>query len=187
MEPLETITDEEIARRIQKGESSLFGVIIERYEQKLTRYGRKFLPRDEQIEDIVQDVFIKTYQYIKGFDTTRKFSSWIYRIAHNAFINEIKKSHRLPQLMPDFDILVSHTVYEDPAAEKRDIADIRAQLEQSLDKISPNYKEILLLRYFEDMEYKDIAEILQIPLGTVSVRIQRAKQALKESYLKLHP
>lgn len=176
------ISDEIIVDRIRAGESDLFGVLMERYEQKLTRYGRKFLARDEQIEDIVQDVFIKAYQHLNGYDASRPFSPWIYRIAHNTFINEIKKVQSRPQLMPDFDILVSHTVYDDPAESERERSDMRLELERGLKLIPDKYREILLLRYFENMEYRDIADILQIPLGTVSVRIQRAKQALKKSF-----
>lgn len=176
------VTDEVLIERIRGGEADLFGIIMQRYEPKLTRYGRKFLVRAEHIEDVVQDVFIKTYQHLYSYDISRAFSPWIYRIAHNLFINEIKKSRTRPQLLPDFDLLVSHTVYEDPAEGERERADIRKELESCLSILSDNYREILLLRYYENMDYKDIADVLQVPLGTVSVRIQRAKLALKKHY-----
>ena len=64
---------------------------MDRYQAKLLRYGRRFLAQDDHIVDVVQDVFIKTYENIQSFDATRKFSPWIYRIAHNAFVNEIRQ------------------------------------------------------------------------------------------------
>ena len=83
------LTDEEIAEMIQKGNSKFFESLIKRYEAKMTRYARKFLSNYHDIEDLVQNIFIKVYVNIKSFNTSRKFSPWIYRIAHNEFINAI--------------------------------------------------------------------------------------------------
>lgn|GEM_PF-128611 len=173
-------TDEAIATRVQGGESELFGMLMERYESKLVRYGRKFLSNPDNIDDIVQDVFISAYQNIKSFDAARRFSPWIYRIAHNAYVNALKKNSRMPITLFDFDALVSHTPYEDPAEFVREQKDIRTMLDDCMDKIPAKYKEILLLRYFEDMDYKEIADILSIPVGTVSIRLKRGREALKK-------
>jgi len=86
--------DEEIAKQVQLKNIELFGVLISRYEEKIKRYGRKFLSEKEDIEDIVQKIFIKAYRNIQSFDSKRKFSSWLYRIAHNEFVNELKKKKR---------------------------------------------------------------------------------------------
>ena len=75
------MTDEEIALRVQRGDADAYGTLIERYQAKLMRYARKFLVDSEDATDIVQDIFIKTYENIQSFDATRRFSPWIYRIA----------------------------------------------------------------------------------------------------------
>ncbi|MHA1211225.1 MAG: RNA polymerase sigma factor, partial [Candidatus Heimdallarchaeota archaeon] len=98
-------TDEEIARLVQSGNIDIFGEIVNRYEEKIKRYGRKFLSGIQDIEDIVQDVFLKTYENIQSFDTKRKFSSWIYRIAHNEFVNALKKHKKKPLPLFELDIL----------------------------------------------------------------------------------
>ena len=172
------ITDEEIATRVQKGETDAFGMIVDRYEEKLLRYGRKFLSRTEDIEDIVQDVFLSAYRNIQSFDASLRFSPWIYRIAHNAFVNALRQWKRGPIFM-DFDTLLSHEVYEDSAADEREQKEIRTLLDTGLEYLSPKYREVLVLHYFEDMPYKDIADVLQIPIGTVSIRVRRAKEALR--------
>ncbi len=154
---------------------------MRRYEAKLSRYGTKFLSSPDNIEDIVQDVFVKAYHNIQSFDTGRRFSPWIYRIAHNAYVNALRSKSRLPITLPDFDTFVSHTVYEDPAELERERVDIKQMIDASLEKIPAKYKEILLLRYYEEMDYKEIADVLEVPMGTVSVRIKRAKNALKEA------
>lgn len=181
-EPNTALSDEEIAKRVQGGDQELFGTLMERYEAKLSRYGQKFLASPDNIDDIVQDVFISAFQNINSFDISRRFSPWIYRIAHNAYVNALKKNSRMPISLFDFDALVSHTVYEDPAELERERKDIKQMIESSLSKVPAKYKEVLLLRYFEDMDYKEIAEILEIPIGTVSIRIMRARDALKKAW-----
>jgi RNA polymerase sigma-70 factor (ECF subfamily) len=176
------LTDEEIAARVQGNEPELFGILMERYEPKLSRYGRKFLSNPDNIEDIVQDVFISAFQNIQSFDVSRRFSPWIYRIAHNAYVNALKKNSRMPVTLFDFDALVSHTVYEDPTELEREQKEIKEMIEASLENVSPKYKEVLLLRYYEDMDYKAIADVLEVPIGTVSIRLKRAREALKKAW-----
>jgi RNA polymerase sigma-70 factor (ECF subfamily) len=175
--------DEEIAHKVQQGDRELFGVLVERYEEKLLRYGRKFLARQEDMEDIVQDVFLSAYQNIQSFDHTLSFSPWIYRIAHNAYVNALRKHERGPLLI-DFDTLISHPAYEDPAENEREQRDMRADIERGLEFVRPKYREVLALHYFEDLAYKDIAEVLGVPVGTVGIRLKRAKEALKEALEK---
>lgn len=172
-------TDEEIASRVQSGDLEGFGMLVDRYERKLYRYGAKFLSRTEDIEDIVQDILISAYRNIQSFDSSQRFSPWIYRVAHNAFVNALRQNKRGPVFM-DFDTLISHQVYEDPHESEREQKDMRALLDRGLEYLQPKYKEVLVLHYFEDMPYKDIAEVLQVPLGTVSIRIRRAKELLRE-------
>lgn len=175
-------SDESIALRVQKGETDAYGELVARYEAKLLRFGRKFLARDEDRQDIVQDVFISAYQNIQSFDTAQRFSPWIYRIAHNAFVNELRKNGHRPFLLFDFDTIIPHAVYEDPAESEREQKDMRTYLEKGLGNISSKYREVLILHYFEDMAYKDIADILQVPQGTVGIRLKRAKDALRAEF-----
>lgn len=173
------LRDEEIAARLQAGDIDIFGVLVDRYEQKLLRYGTKFISRGEDIEDIVQDVFISAYRNIQGFDASLRFSPWIYRIAHNAFVNHLRKDKHGPVDI-DFDTLIAHEAAPDSAESERDLKEIRAMLDTGLGKLKPKYREILVLHYYEEMPYKDIADVLQIPMGTVGIRMRRAKEALRE-------
>ncbi len=174
--------DEVIAEKVQGGDSELFGILIERYETKLLRYGRKFLANPDDIVDIVQEVFISAYQHIQSFDTAHKFSPWVYRIAHNAFVNGLRKHSRNPLLFVDFDTFLAHPVYEDPKDKEREQEEMKVLIEMGLELIAPKYREILILYYLEEMPYKDIAEVLQVPVGTVGIRAKRAKEALRAVY-----
>jgi RNA polymerase sigma-70 factor (ECF subfamily) len=180
------LCDEELAQCVKRGEKDAFGALVERYETKLLRYGNKFLSDGEDVKDIVQEVFMRVYQNIQSFDGTQKFSPWIYRIAHNAFVNGLKKKSRNPFVFLDFDALLAHTVYKDAVEDEREQKEMRAMIDMGLNAISQKYKEILILHYLEDIPYKEIADILQIPVGTVGIRLRRAKSALKDAYKKMN-
>ena len=175
-------TDEQIAQRIQQGESDLFGELVERYQSKLMRYARKFLADSDDSKDIVQDIFIKTYQNIQSFDTSRKFSPWIYRIAHNEFVNALKKRAAQRTIFTfDIDTILPHLAATDTADSAALERDLRTSLEEHLDKLDAKYREPLILYYLESLDYKDISDILQIPVSTVGVRLARGRSMLQKA------
>lgn len=177
-------TDEELAAQVQNGDDAALGMLIDRYQPKLTRYGRRFLSSTDHIDDVVQDVFIKTYENIKSFETTRRFSPWIYRIAHNAFVNVLRKRSRESLVELNLDTLITHPVGEDPI-EKKEREHIHTLIERGIETLSPAYREIIILYYLEDLSYIEIADVLRVPVGTVGVRLKRARTMLKESVEKL--
>ncbi len=176
--PEQEPTDEQVVARIQNGEAEMFEVVVARYEPKLKRYASKFIKSHTDTEDLLQDVFIKAYRNIQSFDTSRKFSSWIYRIAHNEFINFIKKRRIETVPIFDTDIIIP---YRQNFNEELDRADVKKILDQSLDKLDLKYSEPILLYYLEEFSYQEISDILHIPIATVGVRISRGKKILQES------
>jgi len=175
-------TDEAIAIRVQQGQQEAFGELIRRYSAKLSRYARKFLFDTEDAQDVIQDVFIKAYENIQSFDASRRFSPWIYRIAHNEFVNALKKRQASRTVFAfDIDTLVPHLASTDTADSAALERDVRAAIENHLETIAPKYKEPLILYYLEDMDYKEISDILQIPVSTVGVRLARARRMLQEA------
>jgi RNA polymerase sigma-70 factor (ECF subfamily) len=181
MDDTDRLTDEALARLVQEGDVERFGELVQRYQAKLLRYGRRFLAGREDIEDIVQDVFLKAYGNIQGFDPTRSFSSWVYRIAHNAFVNKLRMNSKARFLLGDIDTLIAHPTYEEPAIAHRDEEIMREAVREGLGSLPPLYSEVLILYYLEELSYKDIAEVLHIPVGTVGIRISRAKKLLKDA------
>jgi RNA polymerase sigma-70 factor, ECF subfamily len=179
---MDPITDEAYAIKVQKGDTEAFGVLVERYQEKLLRYGRKFLSAREDIEDIVQDVFVNAYRHMKSFDASQRFSPWIYRIAHNAFIDGLKEKTRNPFTLMDFDTLVALPTKDESVEKERDQKEMRSMIDSGLDKLSPKYREALILYYLEELTYKEISDVVQVPMGTVSARVKRAKEELKKIY-----
>ncbi len=174
-------TDEAIAQLVQQGSIQAFGELVERYEEKMMRYARRFLFQGTDAEDIVQDVFLKAYKHIQSFDTERKFSSWLYRIAHNEMINRIKKKGKEPIPFFDPDTLFPHPVAQEQTDKDVQEKELKAMIEKGLNHLDPKYREPLVLYYFEDQSYQEISEILRIPTSTVGVRIRRGKQQLHKT------
>lgn len=174
-------SDEMLVEAVQNGDSELFGVLIERYQEKITRYGKRFLYQYEDVEDAVQDVFLKAYTNIQSFNLDNKFSPWIYRIAHNTFIDCIKKrgKENVPTVDPDI-FFGNLRAEENPERELIDVEDEQA-LRQAIEELPPKYREPIILFFYEEKDYKDIGEIMHIPSSTVGVRIRRAKEKIKQS------
>jgi RNA polymerase sigma-70 factor (ECF subfamily) len=186
MEAFTDMTDEAIVREIQNGNNMLLGMIIDRYQKKLTRYIAKFTSNTDTIDDLVQDVFIKCYTNIQSFDTNQKFSSWIYRIAHNESVNFLKKKKSLPfswfstnNLIPD---IRSDEVIEDTVITN----ETRQQVERVLSQLPEHHREILVLYFFEELSYNEISDILRIPISSVGVKINRAKKTLAPLLVDIH-
>jgi len=179
------LTDEKIAKIVQSGEIECFCILVERYEEKIMRYARKFLFQCEDAEDLVQEVFLKAYVNIQSFDSARKFSPWLYRIAHNKFINEIKKKSKEPLPFFNFDILLPNLISKEDADKDLDQKELCQILKKCLNKLDPKYREPIVLYYFEELSYKDIADVLHIPVVTVGVRLRRSKIIMRSIYQKL--
>jgi len=178
---MQEISDEIIVGRVQGGDVDEFASLMDRYEKKITRYGKKFLSQPDDIKDIVQEIFTKAYVNIKSFDCKRKFSPWIYRIAHNEFVNALKKKKSEKLAFVDFDLFFPHPAAKETADSDIERADLRRLLDDYIGKLPVKYREPLILYYFEEMGYREIADVLRLPVSTVGVRLQRGKALLKDN------
>lgn len=160
-------TDEQLAVKVQKGDVEGFNVLLSRYHQKILRYGNKFLLGPQDIEDVTQEIFLKAYRYINSFDVSRKFSPWLYRIAHNEFINVGKKRKGENVDFFDFDSFFPHPHATEDVQKDLNDQEVKTMLESFLNKLPAKYREPLVLYYLQDLDYKDIGEILHIPVATV--------------------
>jgi len=186
MQDFETRTDEELARMTQEGNTAAFGTLVERYEARLSRYGHKFLSVEEDIEDMLQEIYIRAYRNIQSFDTKQRFSPWIYRIAHNTFVNELRRKSRAPFFTVDFDSFLAHPLAAEKTEQASEDREMKEMVEKGLANVPPKYREVLILFYQEELSYQEIADVLQVPLGTVSVRLKRAKEALAKAYATMN-
>lgn len=175
MRGLAHLSDSEVIEIVRNKNNEAYAEIIKRYQTKLMRYAN-YLVNDWQLAaDIVQEGFIKAYINLHGFDTKRNFSSWIYRIVHNEAVNALSKRQKQISFSPDFEYDSGIDLEDNLIRE-----DLIRYARHCLGKIPVIYREPLSLFYLEEKTYEEISDILRIPIGTVSARINRAKVMLKK-------
>ena len=175
-------TDEEIVGEAFVRKDA-FGVLVERYQAPLSRYIRRLgILRREDVEDVLQNVFLKAYRNLNGFDRDLKFSTWIYRIAHNEAMSFFGSRSVRPEgyVIDDGEHVLDGLRSSLDVAYGAERALNSTQLSRALSSLEPKYRDVLVLRYFEEREYADISDILQIPMGTVATLLNRAKKRLQK-------
>ncbi len=175
--------DADLIQLVLAGEKNAYAKIIDKYEAKLSRYVRKFIWNNDDVADVLQNIFTKSYMYLGSYDRRQSFNSWIYRIAHNEAINFLKKHRRFTLVslyqMVEFDTLIPLLTSPEKADDRALYREHKAFVDSHLQQLDLKYREVLVLYFYEDMSYEEIAEILRIPKATVGVRLNRAKAKLK--------
>ncbi len=175
-------SDNDIVAQVQKGKTHYFDHIITRYDNKIFSYVMGFIKNAEESRDVVQIVFIKTLNHIDSFDCNKKFSSWIYRIAHNETMNWFTKHNQ--QKTISIDDISNAKDYSDTAdasgtaLEEWFQIELRDELSDALGELPDQYAQVIRLKYFEDRSYKEISKIIDKPISSVGTLIRRAKKRL---------
>ncbi len=171
------LTDEKLVKKIREENIDFYGLIIERYQQKLSHYLRKFTNDPDEREDILQIVFIKVYRNLHSFNIKKKFSSWIYRVAHNQGIDFLKK-HAHQEISLES---VEYKVIDENIDLSRDFdkSILEEKIRTAFNEIKLKYREPLVLFFFEEKSYEEISDILRIPQNTVGTLISRGKKEIK--------
>lgn len=175
-------TDQELVSDTKKDKDA-FAEIIRRYESPIRRYIMRLGCREtHNIDDVFQDVFIKVYVNLNDYDPGLKFSSWLYRITHNETISFFrKKSIRPAPVVTDEEMYLFENLADETnllaSLDEKMNADI---LRKALAEVEEQYRDVLVLRYFEEKNYNEISDILRIPEGTVATLLHRGKKRLNE-------
>lgn len=185
--PLRELSDEQLVVLCQGDNHAAFTVLVDRYKDRIHRLIRRMVGGPDD-EDLTQEVFIKVYRAIPGFRGGSTFKTWVYKIAHNLCLSEIRKKGRrgehlsieeegdekLHCLLPD-----ARQGLEDEI-EKRDLSQ---SIRRLMERLPPQYRTVLTLFYLEQAKYEEIADIMGIPLGTVKTHIHRARLRLRDLLL----
>lgn len=179
---LKSKTDTELVKIALKNPDA-FTELVERYESKLSRYVCRLVSvgKDES-RDILQEIFIKVYRNLNAFDSDLKFSSWIYRIAHNESLNYVKKNIKHKKEIKneeDFVQLIDLLASDIDVLKDFKKKELRENISTLLNDLPIDYKEVLVLFYMEDKSYQEISDILKKPVGTVGTLLNRAKDKFK--------
>ena len=168
--------DTELVAKSLQGNQLAFKELVERHHTTAFAVVRGVMGDSDDVEDVVQMVYVKVYRNLDKFRGDSKFSTWLYQIARNEAINAVKK--RRLATTPVDDVVIAAPEQDSPEAAFRRTA-AADELEQAMARIDERYREVLELRYMGERSYDEISEITGLPAGTVKTYIHRGKAALK--------
>jgi RNA polymerase sigma-70 factor (ECF subfamily) len=188
MEP-KAAEDEMLVKETLAGNQASFQLLVERYQARIFAMTRHYTRNPVEIEDLVQDTFLKAFSRLESFQHQSSFYTWLYRIATNTVLDHMKRCGRSPvQSVEDTDVVEAphntRSVGPDAAMEQNEIAKITHAV---LEEIPDIFRTVLVMREFDDLSYQEIADVLGISIGTVESRLFRARARFKEKLLQRHP
>lgn len=179
------LSDEELIFKFQQEDVQAFNEIVLRYKDKLVNFLFRYTGSRDESEDLAQDTFLKLYRSKHLYREIAKFSTWFYTIAINIAKTNLRKKSRYnsisisdfdPENDKDFDLTADVQLPDDAANAVTE----NEFIQKAINQLSDKFKEVIVMRDVEDLEYEEIAKITGLPLGTVKSRINRGREKLKE-------
>lgn len=180
--------DRELVLRCLKNDQAAYRRLLDKYRRPVYGIVRRMIPDDEDARDLAQESFIRAFRNLDQFDPERRFSSWLFRIAHNLCIDHYRrrKLDTVPMVRRDdgdeetWDL---PDMTPGPGEEFSDRERSRRLL-AAVESLPPAYRSVILLRHQQGLAYEEIAEVMELPLGTIKARIHRAHRLLKEKLVR---
>ena len=192
-DPLNEFSDEELLSRFREGQTDAFGALVRRYERELYGYLRRYLGDANLADDVFQNTFLQLYTKVGQYEPGRPVRPWLYTIATHQAIDALRRSGRRQTLsldqqreeLPNGDVHSLLSLLECRGPGPLDAAqgeERRQQVRASVEALPEFLRQVVLLAYYQGLKYRDIAEILGIPVGTVKSRLHAALVRLQEAW-----
>tara|TARA_B100001113_G_scaffold68832_1_gene53242 strand:- start:15649 stop:16248 length:600 start_codon:yes stop_codon:yes gene_type:complete len=176
------LSDEKLIALFQSGDINAYNELVDRYKERLFNFVLRYFNNREQAEDVVQDTLIKLYTHASYYKNVAKFSTWIFTIAKNNALTELRKNKRkrTESLWTDDGNPIDLNSKEQSLDRQTHNEFAINQLNKFLDEIPENFRMAVVLRDFQELSYDEISKILEIPIGTIKSRINRGRIQLAE-------
>lgn len=174
-------SDSQAIELCQAGDTTAFRYLVDQYQERAYYSALGIVRSHEAALDLSQDAFVRAYRHIKKFDTTKKFFTWYYQILRNLCLNFIRDKKRHARSFSEVDENQIKTISDEreDASALAEQNELKEALWAAMNDLKPKEREIIVLKDFQDLPYKEIADILEIPIGTVMSRLFNARKALK--------
>lgn len=182
MEQISKASDEALMHRLSQGEMSCAAHLFERYHRKLYNFFLRLTTDRSLSEDLTQTVFERLIRYRQSYVEGSSFRSWVYQIARNARIDYYKKKRPMSTDLSEEEVLPGSEVSASRRMEEREE---QQRLHHALRKLSEDQREVLILARFQQLKYREVAELMGTTEGAVKVRVHRAIKELRDIYLKM--
>jgi RNA polymerase sigma-70 factor, ECF subfamily len=177
-------TDQQLVERVQKGDKRAFDLLVIKYQHKMISVVSRYVRDSHEVQDVVQEAFIKAYRALKNFRGDSAFYTWIYRIAINTAKNHLVSRGRRP---PASDVEVEEAEFYPGSDMLKDVDtpennafrdELKDVVDRAIMELPEDLRTAVTLRELEGLSYEDIAEVMACPVGTVRSRIFRAREAI---------
>ena len=176
-----------LIERCKNGDQMAYTLLMRKYQNSVYHLCRKMVRNPEEARDLSQEAFVKTFKSLDRYNPVYAFSSWLYKITANLCIDHIRKQRMkmfsIDELVDGDEGPIARQL-EDPGQrpdEASERNEVSARIRAAIDKLPEHYRVILLMRHQQQLSYEEIAQALDVPLGTVKARIHRARHRLKET------
>ena len=181
--------DQALIKKTLRGDRRAFEELMRKYEKKIYSFVVRMVRNEDTAVDLTQDFFFKIFTVLDKYNFEYKFSTWAYRICYNLVIDHIRKNQAAVDSLDDEsvtsrDLLESGNVSREDGFKALARAETRDYVWRVVDQIPLKFRELILLRYIQDLKYEESAEITALPVGTVKNRIFKAKEILKQEMEK---
>jgi RNA polymerase sigma-70 factor (ECF subfamily) len=183
------LDDRDLVVQALAGEKEAFGTLVKRFERPVYGLIVRMVRNPAEAEEIAQEVFIKAYTKLQSFDRSRKFSSWIFKIAHNAAIDYLRKKRvqTVPlESPPEQEGGQLADILAGPERDEPEQVAVRGELAEALElamaSLRPEQREVLLLRFQHGLSYAELSEVMSLPLGTIKTHLHRARKRLAQIF-----
>lgn len=179
------LSDEEVVARVLGGETNLFEIVMRRYNQRLYRVARAILRNDSEVEDVMQDAYVRAYEHLGQFAGRAKFSTWLTRIAVHEALMRRRRGNRYQELQPmserEEDPMEGFPSMALNPEQQASTSQIRGLLEEAVEQLPDAYRAVFMLRDVEEMNTIETAAVLNLTEENVKVRLHRARALLRKS------
>ena len=173
---MEAVNERELVERCRQGDQGAFQELVDRYKDLVFALIARTVQDRSRAEDLAQDVFLRVHRGLPYFRGEARLSTWIYRIVANVCLQDQSRAPKPPVSLDD-----ERAAPRTPSAADRQYGDLelRDRLEKGIARLPANYRLLVAAHYLEGVQYEELAEALQLPLGTVKTQLYRAKQQLR--------
>jgi RNA polymerase sigma-70 factor (ECF subfamily) len=179
--------DSDLVATAINGADGSFEELVRRYQRPISAYVYRMVGNYESALDLTQEIFIKVYGSLRKYRSEFKFSTWIYKIAHNAAVDHLRRSSTREQSLingsesDQFELPIeSRRLSPEQESERKER---RVEIEAVVRALPANYRELIILRHSQDLTYEEIVEVTGLPLGTVKNRLFRAREMMRQQFV----
>jgi len=177
--------DHILVEQSQAGYSEAFGLLVKKYQRKIYEISYHFTHNVDEANDLSQEIFLKAYRSLPNFESSSTFYTWLYRIAHNAGIDHIRRKNNRPEYLfsndfPTDESSIHPRVTNAQIVNKAEANEIQDQIKQAVTELSPRQQQVFILRYYQDLPLREIGEMMGLQIGTIKSHLFNALRNLRQ-------